>query len=88
MGDLAWRDFCAAQSTISNKQPWNVHASTDTHEGSIFETNLDIRQLEDLRESIDAIGVGRECVQALAAEDGGGHSSQSVATQVQFFQLL
>lgn len=51
-------------------------------------TNLDLGQLEDFREGIDAVGVGRQRVQALAVEDGGGHSSQSVAAQVQLLQLL
>lgn len=44
--------------------------------------------MEDLRERADAVGVGRECVHALAAEDGGGHSPQPVAAQVQLLQLL
>lgn len=44
------------------------------------DTNFDLGQLENLRECTYAVGVGRECVQALAAEDGRGHSSQPVAT--------
>ncbi len=54
----------------------------------VFQTNLDLRQLENLGERVDAVGVGRERVHALAAEDGGGHGSQSVAAQVQLLQLL
>lgn len=32
--------------------------------------------------------MGSKCVQALAAEDGGGYSLQPVAAQVQLLQLL
>lgn len=52
------------------------------------QTNLDLRQLENLWERVDAVGVGGECVHALTAEDGGGHGPQSVAAQVQLLQLL
>lgn len=45
----------------------------------VCQTNLDLWQLENLWECIDAVGVGRECVHTLAAEDGGGHSPQFVA---------
>jgi len=51
-------------------------------------TDLNLRQLEDLGEGVDAVGVGAQRVQALTVEDGGGHSSQSVAAQVQLLQLL
>lgn len=49
----------------------------------LYVSNLDLGQLEDLREGADAVGVGRQCVQALAAQDGGGYSPQSVPAQVQ-----
>lgn len=45
-------------------------------------TNFDLRQLENLRKGADAVGMGSKCVQALAAEDGGGYSLQPVAAQV------
>ena len=54
----------------------------------VRQTNLDLRQLENLGERADAVGVGGERVQTLAAEDGGGHGPQSVAAQVQLLQLL
>lgn len=54
----------------------------------MYQTNLDLRQLENLWECVDAVGVGGESVQTLAAEDGGGHRPQPVAAQVQLLQLL
>ena len=49
---------------------------------------LHVLKLEDLREDSDVVGVGRECVHVPAAQDGGGHRSQPVPTEVQFLQLL
>ena len=54
----------------------------------VYQTHLDLRQLEHLWERVDAVGVGGERVHTLTAEDGGGHGPQSVATQVQLLQLL
>lgn len=51
-------------------------------------TDLDLRQLQDLGEGVDAVGVGRQRVQTLTAEDGGGHGPQPVAAHVQLLQQL
>lgn len=55
---------------------------TQTH------TNLDLREVEDLWEHTDMVGVGDEGVQSLAAGHSGGDRFQLVPTQIQLLQYL
>lgn len=58
------------------------------HGSDVFRTDLNLGQLQDFGEGVDAVGVGRQRVHPLAVKDSGGHGSQSVPAQVQFLQLL
>lgn len=54
----------------------------ETAPKSLNQTNLNLRQVENLREDTDMIGVCDEGVQPLAAGYSGGDGLQLVAAQV------
>lgn len=72
----------------TGQDTWSVPTEAIGNLRSKKQTHLDLRQLEDLWKGADAVGMGGQRVQALAAEDGGGDGLQLVAAQVQLLQLL
>lgn len=51
-------------------------------------SDLDLRQVEDLREDSNVVGVCYEGVQSLTAGHSGGDRLQLVATQIKLLQLF